>query len=60
MPKAMDSFTTWVLRGLYGKQEKSRLAHISELIDWVTIRLALDEMYDNKSERAEDRTAMLF
>jgi hypothetical protein len=45
----MDYFTTWVLRGLYDKQEKSRLTHISELIDWVPIRLALDEMYDNKS-----------
>ena len=47
----MDSFITWVLRGLYDKQEKSRLTHISELIDWVPIRLALDEMYDNKSEK---------
>ncbi len=47
----MDTFTTWVLRGLYDKQEKSRLAQISELIDWMPIRLALDEMYDNKSER---------
>ena len=47
----MDSFTTWVLRGLYDKQEKSRLAHISELIYWAPIRLALDEMYDNKSEK---------
>jgi len=47
----MNSFTTWVLRDLNNKQEKSRLAHISELIDWMPIRLALDEMYDNKSEK---------
>ena len=47
----MNSFTTWILRGLYDKQEKSRLSHISELIDWMPIRVALDEMYDNKSEK---------
>jgi IS5 family transposase len=47
----MDSFATWILRGLYEKQGKSRLARISDLIDWVPIRLALDEMYDNKSEK---------
>ena len=45
----MDSFTTWILRGLYEKQGKSRLAQISDLIDWVPIRHTLDEMYDNKS-----------
>jgi IS5 family transposase len=47
----MESFATWILRGLYEKQGKSRLAQISALIDWVPIRLALDEMYDNKSEK---------
>jgi len=47
----MDSFTTWMLRGLYAKQEKSRLSQISDKIDWSPIRYALEEMYDNKSER---------
>ena len=47
----MDSFTTWMLRGLYAKQEKSRLSQISDRIDWSPIRCTLEEMYDNKSER---------
>jgi IS5 family transposase len=47
----MDSFATWILRGLYEKQGKSRLSQISDLIDWVPIRHTLDEMYDNKSEK---------
>ena len=47
----MDSFTTWVLRGLSEKQGKSRLSQISDLIDWGPIRQILDEMYDNKSEK---------
>ena len=47
----MDSFTTWMLRGLYAKQEKSRLSQISDRIDWSPIRYTLEEMYDNKSER---------
>jgi transposase, IS5 family len=47
----MDSFTTWMLRGFYAKQEKSRLSQISDKIDWSPIRYTLEEMYDNKSER---------
>jgi transposase, IS5 family len=47
----MDSFSTWVLRGLNAKQSKSRLLQISDLVDWVPIRHELDEMYDNKSEK---------
>jgi transposase, IS5 family len=47
----MDSFTTWMLRGLNAKQGKSRLSQISDLIDWSPIRYILEEMYDNKSER---------
>jgi IS5 family transposase len=47
----MDSFTTWVLRGLSEKQEKSRLSQISDLIDWSPIRQILDEMYDNRGEK---------
>src|SRR5512136_1926540 len=47
----MDSFTTWMLRGLSAKQRPSRLSKISDLIDWVPIRRRLDEMYDNKSEK---------
>ena len=47
----MDSFTTWMLRGLSAKQNKSRLLQISNLIDWSPIRQILDEMYDNKSEK---------
>lgn len=47
----MDSFTTWMLRGLNAKQVKSRLSQISDLIDWAPIRRILEEMYDNKSEK---------
>jgi len=47
----MNSFTTWVLRGLSETQGKSRLSQISDLIDWLPIRRILDEMYDNKSEK---------
>jgi len=47
----MDSFTVWMLKGLHAKQEKSRLSQISNIIIWTSIRLILDEMYDNKSER---------
>ena len=47
----MDSFTTWMLRGLHAKQEKSRLSHISDKIEWAPIRRVLEEMYDNKSEK---------
>jgi IS5 family transposase len=47
----MDSFSTWVLRGLNAKQRKSKLLQISDLIDWVPIRHVLDQMYDNKSEK---------
>jgi IS5 family transposase len=47
----MDSFTTWVLRGLSSKQSKSRLLQVSDLIDWSPIRQILDEMYINKSEK---------
>jgi len=47
----MDSFTTWMLRGLHAKQEKSRLSQISDTIEWAPIRRVLEEMYDNKSEK---------
>jgi hypothetical protein len=47
----MDSFTTWMLRGLYAKQGKSRLSQISDTIEWAPIRFALEEMHDNKSEK---------
>jgi IS5 family transposase len=47
----MDSFATWILRGLNAKQSKSRLSQISDLIGWAPIRRILDEMYENKSER---------
>ncbi|MCJ7444648.1 MAG: hypothetical protein MUO26_08985 [Methanotrichaceae archaeon] len=47
----MDSFSTWVLRGLNAKQKKSLLLQISDLIGWAPIRHELDEMYDNKSEK---------
>jgi transposase, IS5 family len=47
----MDSFTTWMLRGLNAKQNKSRLSQVSNLIDWSPTRQILDEMYDNKSEK---------
>jgi len=47
----MDSFTTWVLKSLNGKQEKSKLSQISGLIDWAPFRLILDGMYTNKTEK---------
>jgi transposase, IS5 family len=47
----MDSFTTWVLRGLHEKQGPSRLSQIPDLIDWTPIRQNLEEMYNNKSEK---------
>ena len=47
----MDSFTTWMLKGLLAKQEKSRLSEISNIIDWNLICQILEEMYDNKSEK---------
>ena len=47
----MDSFTTWILRGLNEKQGTSRLSQISDLIDWSPFRQILDEMYDNRSEK---------
>ena len=47
----MDSFTTWVLKGLNVKQEKSKLSQISELIDWAPFRLILEKMYTNKTEK---------
>jgi IS5 family transposase len=47
----MDSFTTWVLRGLYEKQGASRLSQIPDLIDWTPIRQNLEGMYNNKSEK---------
>ena len=47
----MDSFTTWILKGLSRKQGKTRLSQISDLIDWTPIRRRLDEMYHNKGEK---------
>ena len=47
----MDSFTTWMLKGLHAKQEKSRLSQISNMIDWTPFRQILEKMYDNKSEK---------
>ena len=47
----MDSFTTWMLKGLHAKQEKSRLSQISNMIDWPPFCQILEEMYDNKSEK---------
>ena len=47
----MDSFTTWMLKGLHAKQEKSRLSQISNMIDWAPFRPILEEMYDNKTEK---------
>ena len=47
----MDSFTTWMLKGLHAKQEKSRLSQISNMIDWNPFRQILEEMYDNKTEK---------
>jgi transposase, IS5 family len=47
----MDSFTTWVLRGVHEKQGPSRLSQIPDLIDWIPLRQNLEGMYNNKSEK---------
>jgi IS5 family transposase len=47
----MNSFTAWTLKDLYAKQERSRLASISNMIAWNPFRPILEEMYDNKSEK---------
>jgi len=47
----MDSFTTWILKGLHAKQEKLRLSQISNMIEWTPFRPILEEMYDNKTEK---------
>jgi IS5 family transposase len=49
----MNSLTAWGLREAYEKLDKSgnRLLRISNLIDWDPIRVILEEMFDNKSER---------
>jgi len=47
----MDSFTTWMLKGLHAKQEKSRLSQISNMIDLAPFRQILEELHDNKSEK---------
>jgi len=47
----MDSFATWMLKGLHAKQEKSRLSKISNMINWTPFRQILEELYDNKSEK---------
>jgi len=47
----MDSFTTWTLKGLYSKQEKTRLLQIPNMIDWRPFRQIFERMYDNKSEK---------
>ena len=47
----MDSFTTWVLKNLNAKQEKSKLAQVSGLINWVPFRPLLEGMYTNKTEK---------
>ena len=47
----MDSFTTWMLKGLHAKQEKSRLSETLNKIDWAPFRPILEEMYDNKTEK---------
>jgi len=47
----MDTFAIWILRGLNEKQGKSRLAQVSDLIDWGSFRGILEEMYNNKTEK---------
>lgn len=47
----MESFTTWMLKGLHAKQEKSRLSQISDMIDLPPFRQILEELYNNKSEK---------
>lgn len=47
----MDTFATWILRRLNEKQGKSRLAQVSDLIDWGPFRGILEEMYNNQTEK---------
>lgn len=47
----MDTFATWIVRGLNEKQGKSRLAQVSDLIDWAPFRCILEEMYNNQTEK---------
>ena len=47
----MDTFTTWILLGQKEKQSKSRLAQVSDLIDWAPFRDILEEMYNNRTEK---------
>ena len=64
----MDSFSTWILRGLNEKQGKSRLSRISDLIDANSLhprRDVLEEMSSKRCmiirvRRVEDQIATLF
>ncbi len=47
----MNSFTAWMFRGLYAKQEKERLSSISNMIEWNSFRQILEKMYDNNCEK---------
>lgn len=48
----MNSLVAWAFQETYRNQKsRNRLLQISDFVDWGHIRLILDEMYDNKSER---------
>ena len=54
----MDSFTTWMLKGLHAKQEKSRLSEISNKIDWAPFAKFSKRCTIIKARKVEDQTAM--
>lgn len=48
----MNPLVTWAFQETYRNQKsRNRLLQISDFVDWQPIRLILEEMYDNKSEK---------
>lgn len=49
----MNSFVGWAFKTARDKKKmpENRLLQISDLIDWAPIRMLLDEMYKNKTEK---------
>jgi IS5 family transposase len=48
----MNPLVTWAFQETYRNQKsRNRLLQISDFVDWQPIRLILEKMYDNKSEK---------
>lgn len=54
----MDSFATWMLKGLHAKQDKTRLSQISKMIDLTPFAKFLKRCKTIKARKVEDQTAM--